>query len=105
MPEAGMTAGSGAASDPGARVLRVPDGAASQRVDRFVADVTGLSRSHVQKLISAGNLTSDGVPLGRTRSSGAGHAASASSCRSRSRSTSRRRRRSSSRSSTRTPTC
>ena len=47
----------------GTRVLRVPDGAASQRVDRFVADVTGLSRSHVQKLISAGNLTSDGVPL------------------------------------------
>jgi 23S rRNA pseudouridine1911/1915/1917 synthase len=44
-------------------VLRVPDGAASQRVDRFVADATGLSRSHVQKLISAGNLTSDGIPL------------------------------------------
>ena len=63
MPEASVTAASGAASDPGARVLRVPDGAASQRVDRFVADVTGLSRSHVQKLISAGNLTSDGVPL------------------------------------------
>jgi 23S rRNA pseudouridine1911/1915/1917 synthase len=48
---------------PGTRDLRVPDGAASQRVDRFVADVTGLSRSHVQKLISAGNLTSDGVAL------------------------------------------
>ena len=63
MPEASVTVGSGAASDPGARILRVPDGAASQRVDRFVADVTGLSRSHVQKLISAGNLTSDGVPL------------------------------------------
>jgi 23S rRNA pseudouridine1911/1915/1917 synthase len=63
MPDAGVTAGSGAASDPGARVLRVPDGALAQRVDRFVADVTGLSRSHVQKLISAGNLTSDGVPL------------------------------------------
>jgi 23S rRNA pseudouridine1911/1915/1917 synthase len=47
----------------GSRDLRVPDGAAAQRVDRFVADVTGLSRSHVQKLISAGNLTSGGVPL------------------------------------------
>jgi 23S rRNA pseudouridine1911/1915/1917 synthase len=45
------------------KLLRVPDGAASQRVDRFVADVTGLSRSHVQKLISAGYLTSDGVAL------------------------------------------
>ena len=47
----------------GTRDLRVPDGAAAQRVDRFVADVTGLSRSHVQKLISAGNLTSGGVAL------------------------------------------
>jgi 23S rRNA pseudouridine1911/1915/1917 synthase len=61
MPDTGITAGAG--TDPGTRVLRVPDGAASQRVDRFVADVTGLSRSHVQKLISAGNLTSDGVAL------------------------------------------
>jgi 23S rRNA pseudouridine1911/1915/1917 synthase len=45
------------------RVLTVPDGAAAQRVDRFVADVTGLSRSYVQKLISAGHLTSSGTPL------------------------------------------
>jgi 23S rRNA pseudouridine1911/1915/1917 synthase len=43
--------------------LHVPDEAASQRVDRFVADVTGLSRSHVQKLIAAGHLTSGGVAL------------------------------------------
>jgi 23S rRNA pseudouridine1911/1915/1917 synthase len=43
--------------------LEVPLGAAVQRVDRWVADITGLSRSHVQKLISAGNLTADGVPL------------------------------------------
>jgi 23S rRNA pseudouridine1911/1915/1917 synthase len=39
------------------RTLTVPDGAGAQRVDRFVADVTGLSRSYVQKLISAGHLT------------------------------------------------
>jgi 23S rRNA pseudouridine1911/1915/1917 synthase len=45
------------------RVLTVPDGAGSQRVDRFVADVTGLSRSYVQKLISAGHLTAAGDPL------------------------------------------
>ena len=32
-------------------------------VDRFVADATGLSRSHVQKLISEGRLTSAGEPL------------------------------------------
>ena len=48
---------------PGVHTLEVPAGSAQQRVDRFVADVTGLSRSHVQKLISAGNLTADGLPL------------------------------------------
>ena len=48
---------------PGVHTLEVPAGASTQRVDRYVADVTGLSRSHVQKLISAGNLTADGVPL------------------------------------------
>jgi 23S rRNA pseudouridine1911/1915/1917 synthase len=50
-------------TEPGTRLLHVPDEAATQRVDRFLADVTGLSRSHVQKLISAGHLTSGGVPL------------------------------------------
>jgi 23S rRNA pseudouridine1911/1915/1917 synthase len=48
---------------PGTHALMVPPDAATQRVDRYVADVTGLSRSHVQKLISAGNLTTDGIPL------------------------------------------
>ncbi len=48
---------------PGTHALTVPPDAAVQRVDRYVADVTGLSRSHVQKLISAGNLTAAGVPL------------------------------------------
>ncbi|MFL5679609.1 MAG: RluA family pseudouridine synthase [Chloroflexota bacterium] len=53
------------ASPPAADVrdLRVPDGAAAQRADRFVADTTGLSRSYVQKLISAGHLTAGGAPL------------------------------------------
>ena len=60
---AGLDAERPAGSRPGIRELRVPADAASQRVDRFLADVTGLSRSHVQKLIAAGNLTSDGVPL------------------------------------------
>jgi 23S rRNA pseudouridine1911/1915/1917 synthase len=46
----------------GLRTLRVPDGP-SGRVDRFVADATGLSRSYVQKLISDGRLTADGLPL------------------------------------------
>jgi 23S rRNA pseudouridine1911/1915/1917 synthase len=47
---------------PGVRVLRVPEGPGG-RVDRYVADATGLSRSYVQKLISDGRLTSAGEPL------------------------------------------
>ncbi len=46
----------------GIRVLHVPEGKTG-RIDRFVADATGLSRSHVQKLISDGRLTADGMPL------------------------------------------
>ncbi len=46
----------------GSRTLHVPDGP-SGRVDRFVADATGLSRSYVQKLISDGRLTAGGLPL------------------------------------------
>ena len=45
------------------RELIVPDGAVPVRVDRFVTDATGLSRSHIQKLISAGNLTGAAGPL------------------------------------------
>jgi 23S rRNA pseudouridine1911/1915/1917 synthase len=42
--------------------VTVPEGA-SGRVDRLVADATGLSRSYVQKLVSEGLLTSAGVVL------------------------------------------
>jgi 23S rRNA pseudouridine1911/1915/1917 synthase len=42
------------------RELVVPTGGASQRADRAVADLTGLSRAYVQKLIAAGNLTTAG---------------------------------------------
>jgi 23S rRNA pseudouridine1911/1915/1917 synthase len=54
MPEGGVSAG--------IRTVRVPEGGTG-RVDRVVADATGLSRSHVQKLISDGRLTADGVAL------------------------------------------
>jgi 23S rRNA pseudouridine1911/1915/1917 synthase len=54
MPEASVV--------PGVRTLRVPDGAPG-RIDRFVADATGLSRSYVQKLISDGRLTADGEAI------------------------------------------
>ena len=45
--------------DPGdtIRELTVPNGGSRVRVDRVVADLTGLSRSYVQKLISNGGLT------------------------------------------------
>jgi len=38
----------------------VPMGRPPERADRFVADRSGLSRSHVQKLISEGRLTARG---------------------------------------------
>jgi 23S rRNA pseudouridine1911/1915/1917 synthase len=41
-------------------VLEVPPGAAGSRADRFVADASGLTRSHVQRLIADGRLTSQG---------------------------------------------
>jgi 23S rRNA pseudouridine1911/1915/1917 synthase len=47
---------------PGIRLLRVPDGPAG-RVDRYVADATGMSRSYIQKLISDGRLTASGEAL------------------------------------------
>jgi 23S rRNA pseudouridine1911/1915/1917 synthase len=43
----------------GPRRLPVPAGEIVRRVDRFVADRTGLSRSYVQKLIADGRLTDD----------------------------------------------
>ncbi len=45
------------------RVFVVPDDADRQRVDRFVTDVSGLSRSYVQKLIADGRLVLDGRPI------------------------------------------
>jgi 23S rRNA pseudouridine1911/1915/1917 synthase len=56
MPESAVVAG--------VRTVRVPDGP-PVRGDRVVTDATGLSRSHVQKLISEGRLTSaeDGTAL------------------------------------------
>jgi 23S rRNA pseudouridine1911/1915/1917 synthase len=44
---------------PGPRRLQVPEGEIVRRVDRFVADRTGLSRSYVQRLISDGRLVDD----------------------------------------------
>jgi 23S rRNA pseudouridine1911/1915/1917 synthase len=55
----------------GVRTLRVPDGPGG-RVDRYVADATGLSRSYVQKLISDGRLTSSGERLRANAIVGAG---------------------------------
>jgi len=50
--------------DAGRLTLVVPDGTArSRRADRFVADVTGMSRSFVQRLLAEGRLTRDGVTV------------------------------------------
>lgn len=43
--------------------VTVPPGTAARRADRVVADASGLSRSHVQRLIGEGRLTLDGRPL------------------------------------------
>ena len=45
--------------EPGPRRLAIPEGEIIRRIDRFVADRTGLSRSYVQKLISDGRLVDD----------------------------------------------
>lgn len=43
--------------------LSVPGGAEGLRADRFVADATGMSRAHVQKLIRDGRLRRRGEPI------------------------------------------
>jgi 23S rRNA pseudouridine1911/1915/1917 synthase len=48
---------------PGRRTFVVPEGTIHQRTDRYVADVSGLSRSYVQRLISDGRLTHQGLAL------------------------------------------
>ena len=45
------------------REIIVPAGTARVRADRAVADLTGLTRSYVQKLISGGSLTAGGSPV------------------------------------------
>jgi 23S rRNA pseudouridine1911/1915/1917 synthase len=45
------------------RTVTVPPDARRGRADRFAADLTGLSRSHVQKLIGEGRLTAGNQPL------------------------------------------
>jgi len=47
----------------GLRRLTVPRDARPGRADRWAADLSGLSRSHVQRLISDGRLTVGGVPV------------------------------------------
>ncbi len=41
----------------------IPAGSAPARADRWATDLSGLSRSHVQRLISEGRLTVDGRPV------------------------------------------
>src|SRR3712207_6332273 len=45
------------------RRMLIPAGSGPARADRWAADLSGLSRSHVQKLIGEGRLTIDGRPV------------------------------------------
>jgi 23S rRNA pseudouridine1911/1915/1917 synthase len=44
------------------QTIVVPD-SAQGRVDRYVADISGLSRSYVQRLITEGHVTAAGIPV------------------------------------------
>lgn len=43
--------------------MLIPADARPARADRWAADLSGLSRSHVQRLIGEGRLTADGAPV------------------------------------------
>jgi len=43
--------------------MLIPAGAKAQRADRWAADLSGMSRSYVQRLITEGRLTADGAPV------------------------------------------
>ena len=43
--------------------MLIPSGSSPARADRWATDLSGLSRSHVQRLIAEGRLTLDGQPL------------------------------------------
>ena len=84
-------------------VFVVPDDGGRRRADRFVADLSGLSRSYVQQLIAEGRLPPDGRAVKANASSSPATGSCSTSRRScRSRSSPRR---SPSTSSTRTTTC
>jgi 23S rRNA pseudouridine1911/1915/1917 synthase len=48
---------------PDIRTVTVPSDARPGRADRFAADLTGLSRTYVQRLMSEGHVTADGAIL------------------------------------------
>jgi 23S rRNA pseudouridine1911/1915/1917 synthase len=59
MPE-DVTTSAASAAAPDVRRIAVPSDGPRGRADRWAADLSGLSRSHVQRLISDGRLTMDG---------------------------------------------
>jgi 23S rRNA pseudouridine1911/1915/1917 synthase len=52
-----------ASAGPGTKRMLIPMGAQAGRADRWAADLSGLSRSHVQRLISEGRLTIGGQAI------------------------------------------
>ncbi|MGH2511435.1 MAG: RluA family pseudouridine synthase [Candidatus Limnocylindrales bacterium] len=63
MPDLAVPSSASSPAPPGRHTFVVPAGPGPQRVDRFMADIAGLSRSYVQRLISEGRLTHAGSTL------------------------------------------
>jgi 23S rRNA pseudouridine1911/1915/1917 synthase len=45
------------------RRMLIPPGSSPARADRWATDLSGMSRSHVQRLINEGRLTVEGQPV------------------------------------------
>lgn len=46
-------------------VFLIPDGLAGERLDAVAARVSGYSRSRIESLVEAGNVTLDGAPVAK----------------------------------------
>ncbi len=63
MPDDATAIDPSATGAPTVKRMLIPSTAGRGRADRWAADLSGMSRSHVQRLISEGRLTVDGQPV------------------------------------------